>query len=259
MKPYYQTELGSLYCGDCIEIMNEISDGNIDLILTDPPYGISSEMKITRTRNTMKFKSTTDLSANFGDWDKFETIKDYLDYTFNWINISNNKLRNGGMFISFFDRDKINFISHYLQNKNYKQKGYFAFIKSNPVPQARKVKWMNAWEEAILLQKPNGKLTYNYKEGQHPDYVIHSICSGKERTKHPTQKPLKIIEPFIRWWTKENDLILDPFVGSGTTAVVCEKLNRRWIGCEISKEYCDITIKRVNNEIAQGKLNFSER
>ena len=92
------------------------------------------------------------------------------------------------MLVSFFDRDRINFLSHYLQSQyGFKCKGYFSFIKQNPVPQARKVKFQNGWEAAVMLQKPDGKLTFNYENGQQPDYIILPICSGNERTEHPTQ------------------------------------------------------------------------
>lgn len=242
---YPDDVVNQIICGDCLEIMKEIPDNSIDALISDPPYGISTEMKITRTRNTMKFKATTDLSGNFGKWDKFETIHEFMQFTYAWVDEVDRILKGGGMFICYFDRDKINFLSHYLQSKGYKSKGYYADCKSNPVPQARKVKWMNGWEECGLWQKSNGKLTYNYKEGQHKDYGIRPICGGKERTKHPTQKPKSVITDFVRWWTNKNDIILDPFIGSGTTGVACKELGRRYIGIEINPEYCEIAQNRI--------------
>lgn len=247
MKPYFQTTLGKLYNNDCFEILDNLQSESVDLILTDPPYGISNEMVITRTRNTMKFQATTDLSNNFGDWDKFDDIQSFMNFTFQWVDKADRLLRKGGMFISYFDRDKINFLSYYLQKKGYKSKGYYADCKSNPVPQARKVKWMNGWEIVGLWQKEGGKLTYNYQLGQHKDYGIRSIVGGKERYKHPTQKPISVIRDFVLYWSNENDTVLDPFSGSGTTAVVCEQLNRKWIAIEREQKYCDITKKRFKD------------
>ena len=112
-------EIDKIYLGDAFDYLKQIDNESIDLVLTDPPYGISSEMKITRTRNTMKFKATTDLIGNFGEWDKFKNIQEFFSFTYSWVNEIDRVLRKGGMFISYFDRDKINFLSHYLQNKEY--------------------------------------------------------------------------------------------------------------------------------------------
>jgi len=243
---YFETERGILYCGDTIALLNELSfpKEEFDMILTDPPYGISHDMTIKRSGNT-RFKASTDLTANFGEWDRFNTIQEFMAFTYKWVDLVDILLRPGGMFISYFDRDKINFLSFYLQSKEYKMKGYYADCKSNPPPQLRKVKWMNGWEEAGLWQKKGGKLTYVYQLGQHKDYGIRPIVGGKERTKHPTQKPLKVIRDFILWWSNEDDLIIDPFAGSGTTLVASELFNRRWIGVEINEEYCEITKERL--------------
>ena len=238
---------GKIIQGDCLSVMKSIPDNSVDLVLTDPPFAISNEVVITRGRNKMKFKGK-DVKFDFGEWDKFDSLEDYLQFTFKWLDECIRILKEGKLIISYFDRDKINFISNYLQKKHkFKLKGYFAHLKSNPVPQARRVKWMNGWEEAGLWQKPNGKLTFNYQLGQQKDYMQVPICGGKERTKHPTQKPLKIIKLFIKYWSNENDIILDPFLGSGTTAVACKSLNRKSIGIETNKEYCNIARKRLAN------------
>jgi len=224
--------------------MKKIPSESIDLVITDPPYGISREVVISRKRNLGKFRGS-DIVLDFGEWDKFDDLKSFFDFTFEWVDECIRVLRPGGMFVCYFDRDKINFLSYYLQQKGFKSKGYFAHIKSNPVPQARKVKWMNAWEEIGLWQKNGGKLTYNYQLGQHPDYMIVPIVGGKERLKHPTQKPERIIELFIKYWTNENDIILDPFVGTGTTLKVAKDLGRNSIGIEINSEYFEMAKQRT--------------
>ena len=252
---YFETDYGILYCGDTMSLLDKLPfpKEKLDLILTDPPYGISHDTTIRRTGNT-KFKANTDLNYNFGEWDRFDSIHEFMDFTYKWVNLMDMFLRPGGIFISYFDRDKINFLSFYLQSKGYKIKGYYADCKSNPVPQLRKTKWMNGWEIAGIWKKDGGKLTYNYQLGQHKDYGIRPVVSGKERTKHPTQKPMKVIKDFILWWSNENDLVIDPFVGSGTTAVTSEILKRRWIAFEISDEYCNITKDRLLSIKSKGDL-----
>lgn len=232
--------------GDSFELLKNVTDGTVDMILTDPPYGIANEVMITRSRNSQKFGKAKAITHDFGEWDKFDGFDDFMSFTKRWVDLCVPKLRGGGMFVSFFDRDRINFLSHYLQNEyGFKAKGYFAFIKQNPVPQARKVKFMNGWEIAGMWQKPNGKLTFNYENGQQPDYIFLPICSGNERTDHPTQKPLKAVYPFVRYFTNKGDLILDPFAGSGTTAVAARNFDRDFIVIEKEPKYVDIIHKRL--------------
>lgn len=251
--------------GDCFKLLGNVADGSVDMILTDPPYGIANDTKIIRNGNGQKYGKAKAITHDFGAWDKFEGFEDFMDFTKRWVDLCVPKLRGGGMLVSFFDRDRINFLSHYLQSQyGFKCKGYFSFIKQNPVPQARKVKFQNGWEVAVMLQKPNGKLTFNYENGQQPDYIILPICSGNERTEHPTQKPLKAMYPFIKYFTNKGDLILDPFAGSGTTAVAARNLGRRFIAMEKEPKYAKIIRNRLNEfntkhgkpNAAQGCLNL---
>lgn len=246
-----------LIFGDCLKEMKKLSDNSVDMLLTDAPYGIANEIVISRGRNGMKFKGT-DITHNFGEWDKFDGIKDFLDFTFAWSGECARILKAGGIFINFSDRDKINFQSHFLQQNNFKSKGYFAFIKSNPVPQARKVKFMNGWEMAGIWQKLGGELTFHYELGQQPDYYIGSICSGNERTEHPTQKPLKMFKMLVNYWSNENDTILDPFMGSGTTGVAALQLGRKFVGIEKEKKWFEIAERRIKAEANQLKMFTSE-
>jgi len=250
----------ALKIGDCRKLTKELEDESMDLVLTDPPYGIAEEIIISRARNPVKFKPRIysnlaegrgkPFASLIGDWDSFPSEEEMLKFTFEWIDLCNQKLRKGGMFITWFDRDKINFISKHLKDKfHYKTKGYFAMIKSNPVPQARKVKWMNSWEIVGLWQKPGGKLTYNFKLGQHADYMINPIVSGKERLGHPTQKPEKVVKLFIEYWTEKGDWVLDPFAGSGTTGKVCQDLGRNCMMYEIDSRWKPVIESRLKMNI----------
>ncbi|MFA5216837.1 site-specific DNA-methyltransferase [Sulfuricurvum sp.] len=239
--------------GDFLDGGGIIKDNSVDLILTDPPYNISTEITIFRGSNPMKFKGT-DIKGDFGEWDHFESEEKYIEFTEAWLDLCHKKLRPGGMFISYFDRERINSLSNYLKKKyKYKFKDYFAHLKNNPVPQARMVKWMSAWEMVCMLQKPEGKLTYNYKLGQQKNYAIVSITSQGERIvsakgkTHPTQKPESIIELFIKYWSNEGDLILDPFCGTGTTLAMAKRLRRNAIGFEIDEDWKYPVEKRIQD------------
>lgn len=250
---------------DCFDILKQLPDNSIDMILTDPPYFISQEIKITRGRDKMKFKGP-DINLDFGPWDKqWDNVREYFKWTFKWIDECVRILKPGRILSIWFDRDKINFVSCYLQKKyGFKYKGYMAMIKTNPVPQARKQKFMTGWEEIGLWQKPGGKLIFNYQLGQQPDYIMvpivgHTTGIDGITRLHPTQKPVAVAKVLIAYWTNEGDIVLDPFAGSGTIPVASYILNRSFIGIEADKRYYDIAVKRLNSLTSQMKMKFKER
>jgi len=115
-------------------------------------------------------------------------------------------------------------------------------------------KWQGYQEyEELRHQYEELRRPFNFKNGIY-EVIDIPIITEKENTEHPTTKPLELIKNFVEISSNENDLVLDPFLGSGTTAVACEKLNRRWIGIEISKEYCDIAVKRIDAIKNQARL-----
>lgn len=234
---------------DCLVMKRWRDDGCVDLVLTDPPYMISSEVVITRGRNKMKFKGS-DIKSAFGDWDRFDSVDAFMVWTFSWVDEAVRLLRPGGMFCCYFDRDKVNFLSRYLQSRHgFRLKGYFADCKSNPVPQARKVGWMSGWEVIGMWQKPGGKLTYNYEWGQCANYAIRAIVGNttKEdgRRVHPTQKPIGLARNFVRYWSNKGDVVLDPFSGSGWACIAAKKEGRVFCGIDESAEYCGVARRRL--------------
>lgn len=105
-----------------------------------------------------------------------------------------------------------------------------------------------------MWQKGDGKLTFNYQEGQHKDWEIRPIVGGDERLAHPTQKPLTTMRDFIRWWSNKGDVIIDPFMGSATTAIACIETGRQFIGFEANPEYFKIAKERINIAKNQTKM-----
>ena len=257
----WQDAINEVICIDCIEFMRMIPDKCMDLVLTDPPYMISSSVKIRRQRNPMKFTKQwkfkgKDINYEFGDWDIFETMTDYLEFVGQWFKECIRVLRKGGHIISFFDKHKLSYLVHWADKLNVKTRQCLFWIKNNPVPQARKVSFMSAIELCYWGTKETTErkfATFNYKLGQHPDYIICPICSGHERNDfgfHPTQKPLKVIEWILSYLSNKNDLVLDPFMGSWTTARACKNLKRNFIGCDVSEKFCRMGEQRLR----QGNL-----
>jgi len=236
----------TILVGDCLELLPQLPPACIDAVITDPPYGISNEVRITRGRNKMKFKGP-DISHKFGDWDVFASERDFWEFTAAWVSECDRVLKPGGTFISYFDRDRINFLSALLKEEGYKLRNYYADCKLNPVPQARKVNWQSGWEMAGIWQKP-GDNTYNYERGQHKDWGTRPIVAGNERTAHPTQKPFSLALDFVRWWVREFGTVLDPFCGSGTNLLAARHLCCDYIGIEISEEYAELARQRIERE-----------
>lgn len=246
---YPYNELNIIHNDDCLNVLPKIRSESVHCILTDPPYGISSNIKIRRGSNPGKFKGK-DINYNFGSWDFFKSDDEFWKFTKSWIEQCVRILVPGGTFVSFFDRDKINEAVHFIKDLGFKGVHYLCWIKSNPVPQVRKVKWANGWEIAFLLIKNGGvDRFYNWEEGHHADYWITPIVGGKERTEHPTQKPIIIGKDIVRWWSPEDGVILDPFSGSGTFLLAAKEQGRKYIGIESNEKWYKIATKRVEREL----------
>lgn len=238
-------KINTIYHNDCQKKMKEFPDNSIDLICTDPPYNISKNQKIVR--NGGKFKQAKDINLNFGNWD-FNKI-----LPANYIDEFVRLLHKNGTLVLFYDKLYLGLVGVYLQDKyNFQVRHIGNWIKNNPAPQARKVKWMNGSESFLIATANKGAgHHFNYKLGQSPDYFRHSV---NFEHLHPTQKPLKLINWIIKYWSFKNDLVLDPFLGSGTTAVSCKQLKRNFIGIEKNKKYYEIANKRLV-ELGYNKYN----
>jgi len=251
MKPYFKTRLGKLYCGDALEVLKELPDESVDLILTDPPYNVSKPGQ-NITRNGGKFGKAKDIVLDFGEWDR--GVIRWQDFIDDFVRL----LKPTGVLAMFYDKLELGCIGKYLQEvHDFQVRHIGAWVKPNPAPQARKVKWQNGLEFFIIATKNKGSgHHYNYRLGQSPDYFIHSV---NFKHYHPTQKPEPLIEWIMKYWSFEGDLVLDPFLGSGTTAIVAEKLGRRWIGIEIDENYCKIAKERLEKVVKiRSLLEFVE-
>jgi len=226
MEPYFETELGKLYHGDCLEVMKEMANNSIDVILTDPPYGIM-QMMYGKNQTREKLAKT----KNYGEykWDKAIPDKIYFD---EMKRISKNQIVFGG-----------NYFVEYLNNSSC----WIVWDKHGGG------KYDNDFADCELAWTSFRKAVKRYS------ILWHGMLRVEKEYKrtHPTQKPIRLFCHILEDFTKNNDLICDPYLGSGTTAIACERLNRQWIGIEISKEYCDIAVERIKREMAQYKLKLT--
>ena len=245
LKPYYETELGVLYCADCLDVMAKMPEKCVDLVLTDPPYGID----FCSSRTSRKEKLAND---KLTDW--LTLIREVLPQFFRIItDVGCCCCCCGGggktPVTAIFTMELIQ------QFKLIQTLVWKKFVGLG-------WKYRPAYENIIIFSKDDKSYSF-YDKTKKCSNVIEGINQdipqyrGKEAgysDDHPTQKPTKLMELLINIHSKRNDLTIDPFLGSGTTAVACEKLGRQWIGVEISEKYCEVAAKRIDAEARQVKL-----
>lgn len=227
---------------DCFDFLKNIEDKSIDLILIDPPYNISRDSNFASGKETGRDTDRFRISIDFGKWDSDFDYKHMEILAKEFYRI----LKKGGTLICFYDLWKISYLKTSLEKAKFKQLRFVEWVKTNPVPINSKVNYLTNSREIAICAVKGGKPVFNssYDNGIYE----YPICQDKGRF-HPTQKPLKLIEELLRKHSNECDIVLDCFSGSATTAVACIKTNRNFVGCEISKEYYQKAIERINAEI----------
>jgi site-specific DNA-methyltransferase (adenine-specific) len=254
-------------CQEGLEFLQSIEDGSIDLILTDPPYIISRESGMNSLYNSLKqnekehMKTETDwaeykelngietddakdnylkygtiygkkycVRTDYGEWDR-EFTMGILD---RFIGEYYKKLRKGGTLIIWFDIWKLTPLKEILDKHKFKQIRFIEWIKTNPQPLNSKLNYLTNCREIALVGVKDGKPTFNssYDTG----IYRYPLQGGKNRF-HPTQKSVSLFEDLIRKHSNEGDMVMDTFLGSGTTAIACRNTNRQFKGCEISEDY----------------------
>jgi len=264
-----------------LEYLSSIEDESIDLVLTDPPYIISrdsgmnrhynktkqneeeniefvkteeewiaykTEQKIktdkndTKKKNYMKYGTIYGkkycVKTDYGDWDNNFTIEILEKFISSYYK----KLKKGGTLIVFFDLWKITQLKELMEKHKFKQLRFIEWIKTNPQPLNSSVNYLTNCREIALLGIKGTKPTFNSKY-DNGIYML-PLQGGKNRF-HPTQKSLSLFEELITKHSNENDVVLDTFLGGGTTAIACKNTKRKFKGCEISTEYFDKVMQLI--------------
>ncbi len=242
--------------GDCIKELKKIPDESFDLIFADPPYNLQLKNKLIRPDRS-KVNAVND------EWDKFKSFKSYDQFTINWLKECKRILKKNGTIWIIGSYHNIFRVGAKIQDLGFWILNDVIWNKNNPMPNFRGTRFTNAHETLIWASKnKNSKYTFNYQSLKcfNDDLQMRStwnfpICNGKERLKkngkkiHSTQKPESLIHRILLASSNKKDLILDPFLGSGTTAVVSKKLGRFYCGIEKDKIYFNAAIKRINDTI----------
>ena len=260
----------SVQCTDGFTLLEKIENKSVNLILTDPPYIVSRDSGMDKHYNQVKeneeknikfikseeewktFKSEKGIDddsnkdnymrygsiygkkyavkTQFGDWDNDFTIET-LD---NFIKEYYKKLKPGGTLIMFFDIWKITTLKELFEKHKFKQLRFIEWIKTNPQPRNSKVNYLTNCREIALVGVKGGKPTFN---SEYDNGIYKYPLQGGKNRFHPTQKSLALFEDLIKKHSNEGDMIMDTFLGSGTTAIACKNTNRKFVGCEVLQEY----------------------
>jgi modification methylase len=249
--------------GDCVEVMNRLPDRSIDLIFADPPYNLQLSHELFRPNMTR-------VNGVVEAWDQFDSFEQYDTFTRAWLSACRRVLKDTGTMWVIGSYHNIFRVGNILQDLGFWILNDVVWIKSNPTPNFRGVRFTNAHETLLWAQKKKGaKYTFNHHamKSLNGDLQMRSdwelpICSGKERLQvaggkaHPTQKPEALLYRVILSSSNPGDTILDPFFGTGTTGAVAKKLQRHWIGIERDANYAELGRRRV--EAVEAGL-FSEK
>ena len=253
-----------------MDFLKTIDDGSVDLILTDPPYIISRDSGMNAQFNLVQDKQAKNIKyvkteeewvsykesntitnddkkelymqygsiygkkysvqTDYGKWDS-EFTMEMLDA---FISQYYKKLRTGGTLIMFFDLWKLTDLKNLLEKNKFKQLRFIEWIKTNPQPLNSRVNYLTNCREIALIGVKGGKPTFH----SHQDNgIYHYPLQGGKNRFHPTQKSLPLFEELVEKHSNPGDLVMDTFLGSGTTALACKKKGRRFCGCEINENY----------------------
>ncbi len=267
-----------IQCTDGLTFLSSIDNDSVDLILTDPPYIISrpsgmnslyNQVKENEANNIEFVKTEEDwiqykedkkiesddnkdnyikygsiygkkysVKTDYGDWDKDFTMEVLEKFIAEYYK----KLKKGGTVIIFFDIWKLSALKDLLEKYKFKQIRFIEWIKTNPQPLNSKTNYLTNCREIALVAVKGAKPTFHssYDKG-----IYEFPLQGGKNRFHPTQKSLALFEALINKHSNENDVVVDTFLGSGTTALACKNTKRQFKGCEVSQEYYEKIMKLV--------------
>lgn len=228
----------TLIQGDCMNYLSQIPDKSIDLILTDPPYNIAKY-----STGNIPLPGRSALNNDLGEWDlaPIEPIKLIDDFK--------RILKPDGNIFIFTSYNLIG-KWHEVFDNEFDTFQFFIWHKTNPAPKIYKNGFLNSCEMIICMWNKGHKWNFGKQTEMH-NFFESPICMRPERLsnpKHPAQKPVKLLEHILKIASNEGDVIFDPFMGVGSTGVAALKNNRKFIGCEIEKEYFDAALRRIDKE-----------
>lgn len=230
--------IGNVHEGDALEMLPELPPDSVDLVLTDPPYNISEgegEMDIHGAGSVVR--------RDYGEWDRGKL------FPHDWVPLCEEVLKEKGAFVSFYDALNIEVLKEAIYDAGFDFVTKYYWVKTNPRPLVRVKTLIPGAEEMFLAVKGGGgSQWFNENLPQRSSCIHAPLVTGREHTEHPTQKPVSVMKKIIEYHCPPDGVVLDPFVGSGTTAVAAEQLGRDWIAFEREPTYVEQSEYRLKNE-----------
>lgn len=233
----------ALFNGDCTSIMHNFLDKSIDCIITDPPYNLGLFM---HNRNT-NLKKMRENQFAYAGWDNLE-FEEWENNMRVWLQECSRVLKKRGTLIVFMAVIKVADVIRLASEAGFYYKTTGVWHKTNPMPRNMKIQFVNSTECWIYFINHGTSGTFHNHDKVCHDFIESSVCplSEKKLGKHPTQKPLSIMRYLIETLTNPDDVVLDPFMGSGSTCVAAKLTGRRFLGIELNEEYYNIAKARID-------------
>ena len=246
---------GEVLVGDCITLMEALPERSVDLVFADPPYNLQLRQALWRPNQTR-------VDAVDDEWDQFAGFDAYDAFSRAWLSACRRVLKPQGSLWVIGTYHNIFRLGTLMQDLGYWILNDIVWVKTNPMPNFRGVRFTNAHETLIwAARSKEAAYTFHHHsmKALNEDLQMRSdwelpICSGKERLRlegkkaHPTQKPEALLYRVLMAASRPGDVVLDPFFGTGTTGVVAKRLRRRWIGFEQDADYADLARRRIAEE-----------
>ncbi len=257
--------LNEIIQGSCIEILQTLPERSIDLIFADPPYNLQLQHELLRPNQTI-------VDGVNDEWDQFDNFAAYDQFSEQWLSACRRILKDDGTIWVIGSYHNIFRVGKIMMDLGYWVLNDVIWHKTNPMPNFHGTRFQNATETMIWAKKSSNqkKYTFNYQamknfndEKQMQNVWHIPLCTGPERIKldgkkaHSTQKPEALLYRVILASSNPGDVVLDPFSGSGTTGAVAKKLQRNYIGIELSPDYVAIARERIA-AIPQTLLSTAE-
>jgi DNA modification methylase len=247
-------QLDHIYHGDCRDILAQLPEQSVDLIFADPPYNLQLQQELWRPNMTR-------VDAVDDEWDQFESFAAYDTFTREWLTACRRVLKDTGTIWVIGTYHNIYRVGALMQDLGFWFLNDVVYIKTNPMPNFRGVRFTNAHETLLWCKKSREqkRYTFNYhmlknlNDGKQmrSDWEM-PICGGAERVKvdgvkaHATQKPEALLYRVITASSNPGDIVLDPFFGVGSTGAVARRLGRPYIGIEREATYVELARKRID-------------
>ena len=273
-------EHNKIYNMSCLDGMREMEDNSVDIIVADPPYNLSKGAR-------WKWDNSVELKGMGGNWNKVMvdwddmTLEEYWSFTVAWLGEAKRILKPTGSMWIFGTYHNIGIINVILQMQEIEMINEIIWYKRNAFPNLSGRRITASHENILWCHKGNKKREYyfDYEYSKNGDFTgdglkgpgkqmrtVWDIRNNKDKSelkygKHPTQKPIRILKRMIKLSSKEGDIMLTPFAGSGSECVAAKMCGREYIGFEVDKAYCEIAEERLRhvelNEDSLGQLSFT--